>query len=175
MTERRGAALIMLLLILSVMAVGLLAAVPLWQTQMQREKEAELIFRGRQIVEAVRVYAARYPGQYPESLEELYEKRCLRRLYADPMTPGGEWNLLLLPGDAGTGTGGSAQRVLLVPEKRISAVQAPRLIGVVSSSTKTSFKIFNRASSYDRWLFYYGQDPEQQTQVIRVGGDGEDR
>jgi len=175
MAGPRGAALIMLLVILSVMAVGLLAAVPVWQTQIQREKEAELIFRGRQVVEAVRLYAARNPGRYPQSLEELYEKRCLRRLYPDPMNPGGEWNLLLLPGEAGTGAGGAAQRVLLVPEKMLSAVQAPRLIGVVSSSTKKSFRIYNQGSSYDEWYFFYGQDPERKPQVIRLDRRGEGR
>lgn len=172
MAGLRGATLIMLLVILSVMAVGLLAAVPLWQTQIQREKEEELIFRGRQVVEAVRLYLSRNPGQYPRSLEELYEKRCLRRLYKDPMSPAGEWNLLLLPADAGPGAGGSAQRVLLVPAKMLSAAQAPRLIGVASSSTRQSFKVYNQATSYDQWLFFYGQDPKQKPQVIRVGRGG---
>lgn len=175
MAGSRGAALIMLLVILSVMAVGLLAAVPLWHTQIQREKEAELIFRGRQVVEAVRLYTARNPGQYPPSLEELYEKRCLRRLFPDPMTPGGEWNLLLLPGEAGPGAGGAAQRLLLVPEKMLSAVPAPRLVGVVSSAAKKSFRIYNHASSYDEWYFFYGRDPEQKPEVIRLDRRGEER
>ena len=172
MGGRRGATLIMLLVILSVMAVGLLAAVPLWQTQVQREKEEELIFRGRQVVEAVRLFLTRHPGQYPESLKELYENRCLRRLYPDPMTPSGEWHIILLPGDAGRGTEGAAQRVFLVPQELLSTVRDRRLIGVASSSPRKSFKVYNRASSYDQWLFFYGQDPKQNPQVVRLGRGG---
>lgn len=169
MRGRRGATLLILLVIVSVMVIGLLAAVPVWKTQVQREKEAELIFRGRQVVEAVRLFLARNPGRYPGSLEELFEKRCLRRPFKDPMTSSGEWQIILLPGDAGPGAGGAAQRVLLVPQGRLASVQAPRLIGVASSSTRKSLKIYGQAASYDQWLFFHGQDPKQKPEIIRLG------
>jgi type II secretory pathway pseudopilin PulG len=174
MPGRRGATLIILLVIMTVMAIGLMAAVPLWRTQVQREKEEELIFRGRQVIEAVRLYLARHPGRYPSSLEELHEKRCLRRLYEDPMTPSGEWDLILLPGAAGPGAAGGGGRLLVVPQGRLASVQAPRLVGVASSSTAKSFRVYNQAASYDEWLFYHGQDPKQKPQVIRLVGSGEE-
>lgn len=175
MAGRRGTTLIILLVIMTVMAIGLMAAVPLWRTEVQREKEEELIFRGRQVVEAVRLYQAKHPGRYPSSLEELFRERCLRRLYQDPMTPSGEWQLILLPGEAGPGTAGGGGRLLLVPHSRLSSVQAPRLVGVASSSTAKSFRVYNQALSYDEWLFFYGQDPKQKPQVIRLGRPGEER
>jgi type II secretory pathway pseudopilin PulG len=172
MNGRPGYALIMLLLVVSVLSIGLMAALPVWRTQIQREKEEELIFRGRQIVEAVRLFQAKNPGRYPRSLQELYEKRFLRRLYKDPMTPSGEWNCLLLSGSPGQGTGGALQQVLLVPQSVLSSLSDPKLIGVASSSKRPSFKIYNQAQSYDQWLFYYGQDPRSRPEVIRLGKTG---
>ncbi|HEX9902370.1 MAG TPA: hypothetical protein VGB72_05865 [Acidobacteriota bacterium] len=172
MNGRPGYALIMLLLIVTVLSIGLMAALPVWRTQIQREKEEELIFRGRQIVEAVRLYQAKNPGRYPRSLQELYEKRFLRRLYKDPMTPSGEWNCLLLSGSPGQATRGALQQVLLVPQSLLSTMMDPRLIGVASSSQRPSFKIYNQAQSYDQWLFYYGQDPRSQPEVIRLSKSG---
>ncbi len=159
----------MLLIVLSVLAIGLAVAVPVWQTQIQREKEEELIFRGRQIVEAVRLYLSRHPGRYPRSLQELFEERCLRRIYKDPMTPSGEWNYILLPGDAGTGGQGAASRVLLVPPALMSTIQMPQLIGVASPSPKKSFRIYEQGQTYNEWLFFYGRDPKNRPQVIRLG------
>lgn len=172
MTDRPGYTLIFLLLILSVLAIGLMAAWPVWQTQIRREKEEELIFRGLQVVEAVRLYQAKNPGRYPRSLKELYEKRFLRRLFKDPMTPSGDWNYILLPGSAGPAPGGAAQQVLVVPQATLASVAEPKVIGVVSPSRRDSLKIYNDAQSYDQWLFYYGQDPRGRPEIIRIGKTG---
>jgi len=172
MTDRPGYVLILLLLILSVLAIGLMAAWPVWQTQIQREKEDELIFRGRQVVEAIRLYQAKNPGRYPRSLKELHEKRFLRKLFKDPMTPSGEWNLILLPGSPGPAAGGASQQVLLVPQAALASIAAPQIIGVASSSRRSSIKVYNDAQSYDQWLFYYGQDPRVRPEIIRVGKPG---
>ena len=45
-----GYTLIILLFALTVLTLGLMVAFPVWQTQIQREKEEELIFRGNQYV-----------------------------------------------------------------------------------------------------------------------------
>lgn len=92
--EKKGYTLLILLFAVSVISIGLLAAVPVWQTQIQREKEEELIFRGNQYVEAIRLYQVKKPGTFPKTLDELVEEKCLRRLYRDPMTSHGEWNLI---------------------------------------------------------------------------------
>ncbi len=96
MSERqKGYTLLILLFAVSILSVGLIVAVPVWQTQIQREKEEELIFRGNQYVEAIRLYQLKKPGTFPSTLEELVEEKCLRRLYKDPMTSHGEWNIIL--------------------------------------------------------------------------------
>ena len=88
--------LIMLVGLLSVMAAAVLPAL---KGQIQREKEAELIFRGLQYAEAIRVFQLRF-GRYPAVLEELIElqPRSIRQLWADPMTEDGRWALILASG-----------------------------------------------------------------------------
>ncbi len=169
----RGYAMIMLMMAVFALSIGMLIVVPAWQTEVRREKEEELIFRGRQYVEAVRLYVLKNPGRYPASLQELLDKKCLRKLYRDPMTASGDWNLVLNPqpgsGAAGAGAGGGQAQVWIVPEKALSSVRQPLILGVVSSSAKPSVKIYNDQESYDKWLFYYGQDPKKLPKIVRYG------
>ena len=44
-----------------------------------------------------------------------------------------------------------------------------QIIGVVSASTQTSIKIYNDQESYDRWLFFYGQDPAKMPEIVYYG------
>jgi len=48
-----GYILLLLLVAIFVLSLGLLVAVPVLETQLQREKEEELIFRGKQYLEAI--------------------------------------------------------------------------------------------------------------------------
>lgn len=66
-----------------------------WKIIMQREREAELLFRGLRIKHAIERYAADYevrkgtrPNQYPLRLEQLVDgpKRYLPKVYQDPIT-----------------------------------------------------------------------------------------
>ena len=73
----------------------------------QREKEAELLFRGEQIRNAIASYY-RKEQRYPQALAELLEDkrfpmpvRHLRRLYRDPMSGETDWGLVEAPGGAG--------------------------------------------------------------------------
>ena len=161
----------MLLFLLTVMAIGMMVAYPLWKTQMQREKEEELIFRGKQYVEAVRLYQVKTPGKLPTSLQELFDKKFLRKVFADPMVKGGEWNVIMQSGMAaarpGAGRrGGAPQEVLVAPASMVKSLNNPRIIGVVSSSAGKSIRVYNEQESYDKWLFYFGQDPKKLPTII---------
>jgi type II secretory pathway pseudopilin PulG len=192
MKQPRGYILIMLMLIIIIMSIGLIVAVPIWQTQIQRENEEELIFRGNQYVEAVRIFQLKNPGSFPRSLDELVEKKCLRRLYRDPMTPDGEWNIVLhQEGMSGMGRQTSRQgrgplspqnpqtrgqtefftpqKIMVAPLKALSSIQNAQILGVVSTSTKKSIRVFKEQESYDKWLFYYGQDPNKLPEIVYYG------
>jgi len=177
MTERKGYALIILMIAISVLSIGLLVAIPVWQTQIQREKEEELIFRGKQYVEAIRKYQIKYPGSFPKNLDELLEEKCLRQLFKDPMTEHEEWNIILLYRGrirARRKKFKSPQKILVAPLKALSSIDNPIIIGVVSSSTKKSIKIYLNQETYDKWLFFYGQDPEKMPEIISYGQEEKD-
>jgi len=162
----RGVMLIMLLILIATLNIGLMVAVPVWQTQMQREKEEELIFRGRQYVEAIRLYQLKHPGQFPASLEVLLKERCLRRPFKDPMTDDGQWNLILA---VSAPSAGGRQQVMIAPPEAVKSIFNPQIIGVVSRSRKKSIRIYNNQNTYDKWLFYYGQDPQKMPEIILWG------
>ena len=165
----KGYVLIILMMVVLVLAMGVTVAIPVYQTELQREKEAELIFRGRQYVEAVRLFQIKTPGSFPSSLRELEEKKLIRRLYKDPMTDSGEWNVVLPWGQPGQAGSKSAQKVLVAPESALPSIQNPVILGVVSSSTQKSIKLYYDQDSYDKWLFYYGQDPEKPPKIVYHG------
>ena len=121
----RGFAMAALLVALAIMSLMLSMALPAWHHAAQREREAELIFRGEQYARAVMLYQRRTPGAYPPDLETLVEGRFLRRVYRDPMTAEGEFRLILQselaelsgPGAAG-GTDDTAEEPGEEPRRR---------------------------------------------------------
>lgn len=178
--HKEGYTLIILLFVVFLISIGLMVATPVWQTQIQRELEDELIFRGQQYVEAVRLYQMSHPGRFPENFDVLVEERCIRRLYKDPMTERGEWDIILLypsaitrgqpPQQGQEGEAGRApQKVLIVPQAMLEFIQNPQIIGVVSPSPQESKKIYLNQTTYDKWLFFYGQDPDKLPDIIYYG------
>ncbi len=93
-------------LLFAIAFIGLLLAGTgeVWHTTLKREREAELLFVGRQYAHAIVAYHAATPGeskQWPQRLEDLLEDRRnptvlrhLRRLYPDPFTGKPEWGLI---------------------------------------------------------------------------------
>lgn len=101
--RREGFTLVALVVITTVMTILVAAAMPMWSQIVKRDREAELVFRGLQYAEAIRVFQLRF-GRQPVSLEELLNAnpRCLRQLWTDPMTDDGEWGLVVAqPGRPG--------------------------------------------------------------------------
>lgn len=97
------------LIIMAVMAIFLTVAVQTATFQKQRENEEELIFRGNQMIEAVRLFRARN-GRFPVTLKELWEAdpRVMRKEWKDPITGKFDWVPVFLgqdgeqlPGSAG--------------------------------------------------------------------------
>jgi type II secretory pathway pseudopilin PulG len=127
----------MLLAVIVAMGILLTAAQPSISAEIQRDQEAELIFRGEAIATAIRTYRAK-TGGYPLSLEDLLKVQppVIRRIYTDPMMPDGEWDLItaVQPGASGDKSG--------LP-----------IVGVKSHCQKDSYKIYMGKTLISDWSF----------------------
>jgi type II secretory pathway pseudopilin PulG len=74
-----------LLVSLAVMSVLMSVAMPVWRHEAQREKEAELKFRGQQYVRAIRLFQMK-TGTFPTSVDLLVQGHYLRKKFKDPIT-----------------------------------------------------------------------------------------
>lgn len=135
--RQRGFIMAMLLALITIMGIFLMKGIPAITTEVQREKEAELIFRGESIAKAIRIFSARN-GRYPSALLELetVRPRIIRKIYTDPMTEDGEWDLVYAVQPGATG----------------DTHNLP-IVGVKSKSQKDSFKIYNQKTIYSEWVF----------------------
>ncbi len=102
MKREKGYSLAYLIVAITVLNVVVATALPVWSTFIKREKEEELIFRGLQYAEAIRVFKRRF-GRYPNKLEELLknEPRSIRQLWRDPMTGKVDWVPIVAIGSQG--------------------------------------------------------------------------
>ena len=91
-----------LLVAMSVMAIVLSAAMPVWSQMIRRDKEEELIFRGTQYARAINQYQRKFANASPASLDVLIEQRMLRKKFRDPLSPNkdGEFQMLYLQNQA---------------------------------------------------------------------------
>ena len=102
--RQRGFTYLGFLLFVAIAGAGLAAYSELASHTAQREKEAELLFRGEQYRDAIASYYKK-EQRYPKALVELLEDkrypmpvRHLRRLYKEPITGQDEWGLVEAPG-----------------------------------------------------------------------------
>lgn len=96
--------------LMAVMAIMLTVAVQTATFHKKRENELELVFRGEQFAEAVRLFRARN-GRFPLKLEELAKAkpRVLRQQWKDPITGKFDWVPVFFgQGGAQVGGGGTA-------------------------------------------------------------------
>lgn len=157
-----------LLVALNIMAVLMTVAMPLWKTATQREKEAELIWRGEQYARAIGLFQRKYANAYPPNLDILLNERFLRKKYKDPMTKDGEFQLLYAGNQAAAGgapgqvaqQGQAGRPATATPSDagaRTPAGARGGIIGVASKSTETSLRLYNGRSKYNEWAFIWQQ------------------
>jgi type II secretory pathway pseudopilin PulG len=102
--SEQGAALIVMLALMTLMTITLLAVAPSIQQQVQRQREAEEIRRGEEVAEAIRQYVEYYRGtKLPNNMDDLLEglpqgtkKRQILRPSAaiDLFSDDGKWRLV---------------------------------------------------------------------------------
>jgi type II secretory pathway pseudopilin PulG len=159
----RGYNLVVLVVIITIMNIVLAAVLPLWSQAIRRNQEEELIFRGLQYAEAIRVFHNRFQ-RWPTRLEELVEvkPRSIRQLWKDPMTDDGKWQLIFegreqvpltpQPGPDGQPTGRSPIKPGTAGLDQQGQSFGP-IKGVYSRSTKKSILIWSGRQEYDQWRF----------------------
>lgn len=174
--NEKGFTLAFVVIILLFIGAGMAAVGKLWSKAVQREKEEELLFRGDQIRKAIESYYydsknCRHPNMYPSSLEDLLkDKRCLsvqrhlRKLYKDPMTADGEWELIPVTPEG---------EVKGMPSFHMQPSTGMRIKGVRSKSEKEplkkkgfpeEYKDFEGKMRYKDWEFIF-TPKQKQTQV----------
>jgi type II secretory pathway pseudopilin PulG len=99
----RGFTYLWLLFVVAASSALAAASVQRWSTIVEREREAEQVFRAQQIAQALARYREASPGAkaWPLSLDVLTEdrrsgvtQRHLRRVYTDPATGLADWELV---------------------------------------------------------------------------------
>ncbi len=178
--DSAGYVLFGVLIGITLLGVGLSAAVTLWSQVLQREREAELLFRGEAVVRALERFGQDRPGTLPETLDELVEGKYLRRAWLDPMTgrsfrilraedalatgasgPGPERGGRPGSGPAPTNPAGEAEPRRTAGragreepgEAGAAAESATGITGVVSTSDLLSFRAYEGARRYREWRF----------------------
>ncbi len=196
--NQRGYTMVALLVGLTVMSVMIAALLPLASAEAQRDKEEELIFRGTQYAEGIRVFRRRY-GRYPSALKEMYDlrPRTVRKLWKDPITNSDDWGIVSptvgapLPGQRGEGAvkpPGAPGSMMPTPTPVPTPSPTPSsgfgssgpgaagaaagpVAGVYSKSSKKGYRIYQGREAYNEWRFTE-QTLMQQTGAPTVPGPG---
>jgi general secretion pathway protein G len=98
----KGFTLIELLVVLGIVALLLTLAVPRFFPSIDKSKETILMDNLRNIREVIDQYHAD-TGRYPDSLEELVEKKYLRSMPVDPVTESSATWIIVPPEDGTKG------------------------------------------------------------------------
>src|SRR4029079_18289900 len=85
-TSAQGYAMAALLIAMSVMAIMMTVVMPVWKQTAQREREEELVFRGKQYVHAIGLFQRKFANAYPPNIDVLVDQRFLRKKFKDPIT-----------------------------------------------------------------------------------------
>jgi len=168
--DERGYIMVVLLVAMAAAAVWMSAALPSWRQQAQREKEAELVYRGEQYARAIALYMRKNNGTLPPNVDLLISQRYLRKKYKDPITDD-DFQFIggLMPG----------QSSATPPQSGIAgAPQNPGqsgISGVRSKSQAASIRTYFNQTTYAQWAFdglgmmaRMGMNPQQG----RPGGQG---
>ena len=101
---QEGYALVLVVFLLALVAIATLTAAPQIITNGRREKEEEMIWRGKQYVRGIRLYVRYYQThggttRFPTSMEDLTKNkvgiRFMRQAYKDPVNSvDGSWRMI---------------------------------------------------------------------------------
>jgi type II secretory pathway pseudopilin PulG len=172
--DEQGFTLVAVMIGIAILTILIAAIAPTVATVMKRDRETELIFRGKQYARAIALFQRRY-GRYPNELKELYENRprTIRHLWKDPIC-NCDWYPLIQgavdsvggPGVPGTNLAGGATTPTpapaLTPTPLSPFAQSSQpqtvgpIIGVRSTVHKEALQQWRGSNFYDQWKFLVG-------------------
>lgn len=197
-SQESGYVLLAVMLTLTLMLIALSIEAPRIVQQIKREKEEELIHRGKDYATAVKRFVHKNGGRYPTSIEQLENTnhiRFLRKKYIDPMTGESDWKMVHV---------GEAQINIPAPKSTLNTdaknppppggpppppkddstqkngtltiqnigngqtVGGGQIIGVASVNKGQAIKEFNDKDHYDEWYFVYDLRLEQSGSGVTV-------
>lgn len=194
--SEKGFVLIAILFMVAVIMIVMAAAAPSIATSIKREREEELIRRGKQYQRAIQLYYRKF-GRFPASIDQLQNTnqiRFLRRKYNDPITGKDEWKLIRFGqakpksppaylGSGRRGGQGSGPSQGLLPGSSAASISRPLsgspsmgsgpIVGVASTSEKESLKEIDGKNHYNDWEFVY--DPSLDPTGRQQPGGGPER
>ena len=184
-----------LLVAMSIMAIMFTVVLPVWKQTAQREKEEELVFRGKQYVHAIGLFQRKFANAFPPNVDVLVDQRFLRKKFKDPIT-----NEDFVPIPAGQGAAGTAGGIQQPGQRGAAGSTTPGgrgqtqpasttqpgttrqggppistgapgqtqggIQGVTSKSKDPSIRLYNGRGHYTEGAFVY----IQQTQAPGAGG-----
>jgi type II secretory pathway pseudopilin PulG len=184
----RGYAMAALLVAMSVMAVLMSAILPVWSHMATREKEEELIFRGKQYARAIGLFQRKFANTAPPTIDVLVEQRFLRKKYKDPITNDdfqpiyANQALMQAPGGGRSAARPGQGATLSTPAQQATTLQSGfgstgvgaqgGVIGVTSKSKDESIKVYNGRTRYNEWAFVYIQTVQRPGQPGMQGVPG---
>jgi len=155
-----GYAMAALLVGMTIMAIFMSMALPAWRTAAQREKEAELIFRGQQYARAIVLFQRKYANTFPPNVQILLDGHFLRKKYKDPITNGDFQPVYANQQAAAQPNAGGivpTQGQRTAPTTTVgggtSVAALGGIVGVASKSEATSLRVYNGRTKYNEWVF----------------------
>jgi len=141
---QRGVTYLVVLFLVALVGMGLAALGTVWSTDVQREKERELLFIGEQFGVALQRYYEASPATktYPRRLEDLLEdrrhlvpRRYLRQIFVDPLTGHRDW-------------------VVVTAGDQIVAVHSrSQAMPIVHNGFPPEWEAFANAHAHAEWIF----------------------
>jgi type II secretory pathway pseudopilin PulG len=171
--QQNGYAMVVLLISLSIMAIMMTVVMPVWRQTAQREKEAELVFRGEQYARAINLLQRKSVGALPPSIDFLVDQKVLRKKFKDPITnddfapvllsvaapqggaPGTQRGGAPPGGPQGSARGGAAPTPGAASGSTPGSPTGAGITGVTSKSKETSIRLYKGRNHYNEWIFVY--------------------
>jgi type II secretory pathway pseudopilin PulG len=167
--------MVAVVIFIAILTIVIAAVGPSISTIMKRDREEELLFRGKQYARSIALFQRRY-GRYPTSLKEMYTNRprTLRKLWKEPMCDCKDWKLLIQgqpdstpfsdrnvdPSNRPPSTYSGVMRtptpsvVGTGPEGQV--VNVGPIIGVRSKQHQEALREWRGQRYYDEWRFIVG-------------------